>query len=70
MSEALFMFIAGSDTTASAIRVTMLYVMSTPRVYQKLKDEIRTAIREGRASKPITAAESRELPYLQVGAYL
>ena len=67
MSEALFMLIAGSDTTASAIRVTMLYVMSTPRVYQKLKDEIRTAIREGRASSPITAAESRELPYLQVG---
>ncbi|CAG7555660.1 unnamed protein product [Fusarium equiseti] len=69
MSEALFMFIAGSDTTASAIRVTMLYAMSTPRVYQKLKDEIRTAIREGRASNPITAAESRELPYLQAVIY-
>ncbi|KAF5679383.1 cytochrome P450 monooxygenase [Fusarium heterosporum] len=64
-SEALFTFIAGSDTTASAIRVTLLYLMSCPRAYQKLKEEIRCAIREGRASNPITATQARELPYLQ-----
>jgi cytochrome P450 len=66
-SETLFMFIAGSDTTASAIRVTMFYLMSSPRVYQKLKKEIRSAIQEGCASSPITAAQARDLPYLQVG---
>ncbi|KAK8040736.1 hypothetical protein PG991_000524 [Apiospora marii] len=69
-SEALFMFIAGSDTSASALRVTMFYIMSCPRVYQKLKAEIRTAIREGRASSPvITVAEAKQLPYLQAVLY-
>ncbi|KAF5549083.1 pisatin demethylase [Fusarium mexicanum] len=68
-SETLFMFVAGSDTTASAIRVTLFYLMSSPRVYRKLKEEIRGAIREGRASSPITAAQARELPYLQAVIY-
>ncbi|RGP74483.1 pisatin demethylase [Fusarium longipes] len=68
-SETLFMFIAGSDTTATAIRLTMLYIMSSPRVYQKLKKEIRSAIQEGRASSPITLAQARELPYLQAVIY-
>ncbi|KAK7946821.1 uncharacterized protein PG986_011142 [Apiospora aurea] len=69
-SEALFMFAAGSDTSASAIRITMLYILSCPRVYQKLKAEIRAAIREGRASSPvITVAEAKQLPYLQAVLY-
>lgn len=68
-SETLFMFVAGSDTTAAAIRVTLFYLMSCPRVYRKLKEEIRGAIREGRASSPITAAQARELPYLQVSPF-
>ncbi|KAK8877454.1 hypothetical protein PGQ11_002400 [Apiospora arundinis] len=69
-SEALFMFVAGSDTSASAIRITMLYIMSCPRVYQKLKAEIRAAIREGRVSSPvITVAEAKQLPYLQAVIY-
>ncbi|OTA54160.1 cytochrome P450 [Hypoxylon sp. EC38] len=63
--EALFMFVSGSDTTASVIRITILYILSTPRVYQRLKDEIASAVQEGRASRPITHAEARNLPYLQ-----
>ncbi|TRX98520.1 hypothetical protein FHL15_000594 [Xylaria flabelliformis] len=37
--EGLFMIIAGSDTTASAIRITMLHVMTCPRavVYEGLR---------------------------------
>ncbi|KAM5362190.1 hypothetical protein ACJA88_014140 [Fusarium oxysporum] len=68
-SETLFMFVAGSDTTAAAIRVTLFYLMSCPRVYRKLKEEIRGAVREGRASSPVTAAQTRELPYLQAVIY-
>ncbi|CAF3475917.1 unnamed protein product [Fusarium graminearum] len=68
-AETLFLFIAGSDTTAAAIRVTMFYIISSPRVYQKLKKEIRKAIHEGRASSPITVAQARELPYLQAVIY-
>lgn len=63
------MFVAGSDTTASAIRVTLFYLLSSPRVYRKLKEEIRVTVREGRASSPITAAQARELPYLQVSPF-
>ncbi|KAI1091083.1 cytochrome P450 [Rostrohypoxylon terebratum] len=63
--ESIFMFVAGSDTTASAIRATLLYILTTPRIYQRLKDEIRAAVSEGRASHPITLVEARELPYLQ-----
>ena len=36
---------AGSDTTATAIRTTMLYIMTTPRIYTKLLQEISDAIR-------------------------
>ncbi|KAL6920606.1 hypothetical protein FSST1_004632 [Fusarium sambucinum] len=68
-SEALFVFVAGSDTTAAALRVTLFYVISSPRIYRKLKDEIRKAIDEGRASSPITLAQARELPYLQAVIY-
>ncbi|KAI3329047.1 cytochrome P450 [Xylariaceae sp. AK1471] len=64
-AEGLFMFLAGSDTTANALRLTMLYIMTTPLVYRKLKDEIAAAIRDGKASRPITSAEARGLPYLQ-----
>ncbi|KAI1387746.1 cytochrome P450 [Hypoxylon trugodes] len=63
--EALFMFAAGSDTTAAAIRCTFLHLLSTPRVYYRLKDEVGLAVHDGRVSSPITNAEVKELPYLQ-----
>jgi cytochrome P450 len=53
--------VAGSDTTASAIRATLLHVITAPRIEAKLLDEIRHAS----ASSPITQAEARNLPYLQ-----
>ncbi|KAI0120436.1 cytochrome P450 [Hypoxylon sp. NC0597] len=67
--ETLFMFVAGSDTTATAIRITILYILSTHRIYQRLKDEIASAVQEGRVSRPITQAEARNLPYLQAVVY-
>lgn len=66
ISEALFAMVAGSDTTASTIRCTMLYLMTTPRVYQKLKQVVREAVEEGRVSSPIKQDEARHIPYLQV----
>lgn len=63
--EALVNIIAGSDTTATSIRTTMLYLMSSPQVYRKLAHEVRTAAAEGRLSTPITDEEARSLPYLQ-----
>jgi cytochrome P450 len=58
--------LAGSDTTASAIRITMLHIMTTPRVYNTLRAEIDAADRENRLSKPIIReSEAKTLPYLQ-----
>ncbi|KAI0414489.1 cytochrome P450 [Xylaria grammica] len=56
---------AGSETSTTAIRGIMLYLLSSPQVYRKLQDEITTGIREGRISSPITNEEARRLPYLQ-----
>lgn len=65
-TEGLFMIIAGTESTASAIRSTLIHTITSPLVYGKLKQEIRTAVREGRVSSPITLAEAKKLPYLQV----
>jgi len=64
--ETLVQIIAGSDTTATAIRATLLHLLSNPTSYAALTREIRAAAREGRISEPVTDAESRaRLPYLQ-----
>jgi hypothetical protein len=57
--------VAGSDTTATAIRATFLHIMTSPQTYSTLRNEIDTAIRENRISDPITDAEARGLRYLQ-----
>ncbi|KAF4452110.1 hypothetical protein F53441_5043 [Fusarium austroafricanum] len=67
--ESIFMFVAGSDTTASVIRAGMLHILATPHVYSRLKQEIANTIREGWASQPITNAESLFQPYIQAVVY-
>lgn len=64
--ETLLQIIAGSDTTATALRTTMLYLMSSPHSYRRLTEEVRNAAAQGRISSPVvTDAEARALPYLQ-----
>ncbi|KAL0777439.1 hypothetical protein CaCOL14_006957 [Colletotrichum acutatum] len=65
-TEVLFQIIAGSDTTATAIRTTFLYLITSPRAYHTLKTEIITAVTQGRISSPITYEEGKAMPYLQV----
>ncbi|KAF5535527.1 cytochrome P450 [Fusarium mexicanum] len=67
--ESIFMFVAGSDTTASVIRAGMLHILATPHVYSRLKQEIANTIREGWASKPISNTESLFQPYIQAVVY-
>ena len=58
--------VAGSDTTATALRVSLLHIITNPRVYQTLTTEIHTAIWQNHISSPvITDAEAKSLPYLQ-----
>ena len=53
---------AGSDTTATAIRATILHIITTPRVLAKLRAEIDRS----NLSWPVaTDAEARAMPYLQ-----
>lgn len=60
-SEILLQLLAGSDTTATAIRVIMLYVITSPGILSNLLAEIETF----KPSSPITDAEGRKMPYLQ-----
>ncbi|KAI5378484.1 hypothetical protein J4E82_002799 [Alternaria postmessia] len=65
--EVFEQILAGSDTTAAAIRAILLYVMSHPRVYAKLQAEIDESVKAGTApASPgiISDAEVRRLPYL------
>jgi cytochrome P450 len=56
--------VAGSDTTATTIRVTLLHIIASPHVYARLRKEIDST--EAAASGTIiTDAEARKLPYLQ-----
>ncbi|UQC82541.1 cytochrome P450 [Colletotrichum lupini] len=54
--------LAGSDTTATAIRAMLLHIITSPRVSTALREEIELA----KPSWPvITEAEARSMPYLQ-----
>ena len=56
---------AGSDTTATAIRVILLYLITTPRALWRFRAEIDEAVETGAISSPIQDVEAKALPYLQ-----
>ena len=65
--EVFEQIVAGSDTTAAAIRIILLYIMTHPRAYAKLQAEIDQAVKSGAAptsSNIISDTEVRKLPYL------
>ncbi|KAK1755478.1 cytochrome P450 [Echria macrotheca] len=65
-AESLLQVIAGSDTTASALRTTLIHLLTNPPLYHRLQSEIDTAIASGHISSPvITDTEARQLPLLQ-----
>lgn len=67
VQEVFEQILAGSDTTAAAIRTILLYIMSHHRVYEKLQAEIDDAVESGKApASPgiVSDAEVRRLPYL------
>jgi cytochrome P450 len=53
--------LAGSDTTATAIRVTLLYLITNPRVLRNFLEEISAHA----PSSPIKESEAKTMPYLQ-----
>jgi cytochrome P450 len=64
--EVFEQILAGSDTTAAAIRIIILYIITHPRVYKNLQNEIDEAVNSGAAPKSgvIPDAAARRLPYL------
>ncbi|KAK0732917.1 cytochrome P450, partial [Lasiosphaeria miniovina] len=66
--EVPFQIIAGSDTTATAIRATLLFLASS-RAYGRLQQEIDVAAAESRISSPVTADEGEKMEYLQAVTY-
>ncbi|OAR05796.1 hypothetical protein LLEC1_04638 [Akanthomyces lecanii] len=63
--ESLLNVVAGSDTTATTIRIMLLSLLSNPIAYGKLQREIDDSIAAGTVSSPVTNTEARQLPYLQ-----
>jgi cytochrome P450 len=63
--ESLLQVVAGSDTTATTIRVIILNLLTSPLAYQRLQSEIDSAITSGKISSPVQDSEAREMPYLQ-----
>jgi cytochrome P450 len=60
-TEAVLQIMAGSDTTATAIRSTMLYLITHPRVYFRLQKEIDDVVAPGIVSDSCL----KQMPYLQ-----
>lgn len=67
-TEAVLQILAGSDTTATAVRSIMLYLITHPRIYYRLQAEVDSAIRSGvapAAPSIIQDTSLQGLPYLQ-----
>ncbi|KAF2454651.1 pisatin demethylase [Lineolata rhizophorae] len=64
-SETVLQIMAGSDTSATIIRVVVLNVITSPHILGRLRAEIDEAIRDGKISSPIKDSEAKQLPYLQ-----
>ena len=62
--EALLQLLGGSDSTATAIRMTFLYILTNPVVYNRLVQELEA--NKHRISSPmIQSSDAQNLPYLQ-----
>lgn len=65
-SETLTQITAGSDSTASALRMTLHFICTSPRILERLLVEVNAAISAGQISRPVIKdSEARQLPYLQ-----
>jgi hypothetical protein len=61
-SEAIVMIVAGTDTTASTLALSLHHLLQQPEVYRKLQDEIRTVMPTLDSRPPIEELDS--LPFL------
>ncbi|KAI5361822.1 Putative cytochrome P450 [Septoria linicola] len=65
-SETLTQITAGSDSTASSLRLTLHFVSTSPPILERLLNEARAGIAAGKIGRPVIKdSEARQLPYLQ-----
>ncbi|KAL8921692.1 MAG: hypothetical protein Q9208_005621 [Pyrenodesmia sp. 3 TL-2023] len=65
-TEAVLNIMAGSDTTVTALRSIVLFIISTPAVYKKLQTEMDTAAHKHLLTGHfVRDSEARDLPYMQ-----
>lgn len=64
-AESHLQILAGSDSTATTIKMMMLHTVTNPSVYQTLRTEINTDVAAGKISGLIKDSEARQLSYLQ-----
>ncbi|KAK3385339.1 cytochrome P450 [Podospora didyma] len=67
LEEATLQLVAGSETTATALLSTIMYLATSPLAYVRFKREIRHAIDSGlvAADSAITYEQAQKPPYLQ-----
>jgi len=57
---------AGSDTTSITLTAILYNIIKSPRIYQKLRNELAQAAAEGKADDSITFDQAQALPYFQM----
>jgi cytochrome P450 len=63
--ESNVQILAGSDSTATVLRVTLMHLIASPDAYARLRTEIDDAVATGNISSPVaTYEEAMKLPYL------
>lgn len=64
--EVVMAIVAGSDNTASALRMAMAFLVVSPPAYRRLSEEIAEGVASGHISSPVVReSETRAMPYLQ-----
>lgn len=61
----VYVRVAGSDMTSTAVQSTLLYIVINPQIYDTLRSEIYRAVTAGEISNPIQDTEAKQLVYLQ-----
>lgn len=65
-SETLTQITAGSDSTASSLRLVLHFICTSPPILERLLAETEAAVATGLVSRPVIKdSEARQLPYLQ-----
>ncbi|KAI0126728.1 cytochrome P450 [Xylariales sp. AK1849] len=65
IQQVFVQIIAGSVSSATAMCMTLLCLITTPTSYTALQKEIDGAVKAGKVSCPIAESEAKKLPYLQ-----